>query len=61
MASSWRCFSLVLMAWNLCYETSLLVDYLQSPRWNPAKVEDVDMREVSSVFEPLPPGTELSA
>ncbi|MQL88698.1 hypothetical protein Taro_021265 [Colocasia esculenta] len=38
---------------------AVLVDKDQNPKWNPARVEDVNMAEVCAVFEPLHPDVEL--
>ena len=35
-------------------------DTLQNPKWNPATLEEVNMGEVESVFEPLGAEAELS-
>ncbi|KAI3994906.1 hypothetical protein MKX01_015576 [Papaver californicum] len=37
---------------------AVLVDKDQKPKWNPSRLEDVDHREIDSVFEPLHPETE---
>ncbi|XP_068651825.1 3-hydroxyisobutyryl-CoA hydrolase-like protein 3, mitochondrial isoform X1 [Aristolochia californica] len=36
---------------------AVLVDKDQKPKWNPPRVEDVDMKEVAYLFEPLEPDT----
>ncbi|WOL08135.1 3-hydroxyisobutyryl-CoA hydrolase-like protein 4, mitochondrial isoform X1 [Canna indica] len=38
---------------------AVLVDKDQNPKWSPSKLEDVDVDEMESVFEPLPPENEL--
>ncbi|THU48745.1 hypothetical protein C4D60_Mb06t02260 [Musa balbisiana] len=38
---------------------AVLVDKDQNPKWNPSRLEDVDMAEVESVFDPLPAENEL--
>ncbi|KAJ6833467.1 3-hydroxyisobutyryl-CoA hydrolase-like protein 3, mitochondrial [Iris pallida] len=38
---------------------AVLVDKDQKPNWRPSRLEDVDMTEVESVFEPLPDKDEL--
>ncbi|KAL6602930.1 hypothetical protein ACP70R_043291 [Stipagrostis hirtigluma subsp. patula] len=39
---------------------AVLVDKDQNPKWNPATLEEVNMAEVESVFEPLGADSELS-
>ncbi|VAI89472.1 unnamed protein product [Triticum turgidum subsp. durum] len=39
---------------------AVLVDKDQNPKWNPATLEDVNMDEVESVFEPLAANAELN-
>ncbi|KAL0907813.1 hypothetical protein M5K25_022251 [Dendrobium thyrsiflorum] len=39
---------------------AVLVDKDQNPKWNPARLEDVNINEVESVFEPLPTEIELN-
>lgn len=39
---------------------AVLVDKDQNPKWNPATLEDVNMDEVESVFEPLAADAELN-
>ncbi|CAD5176915.1 3-hydroxyisobutyryl-CoA hydrolase-like protein 3, mitochondrial [Musa acuminata AAA Group] len=38
---------------------AVLVDKDQNPKWNPSRLEDVDVAEVESVFDPLPAENEL--
>ncbi|URE09588.1 3-hydroxyisobutyryl-CoA hydrolase-like protein [Musa troglodytarum] len=38
---------------------AVLVDKDQNPKWNPSRLEDVDLAEVESVFDPLPAENEL--
>ncbi|XP_020241849.1 3-hydroxyisobutyryl-CoA hydrolase-like protein 3, mitochondrial [Asparagus officinalis] len=38
---------------------AVLVDKDQNPKWSPAKLEDIDVHQVESVFEPLPSEDEL--
>ncbi|KAJ8478193.1 hypothetical protein OPV22_021920 [Ensete ventricosum] len=38
---------------------AVLVDKDQNPKWNPPRLEDVDVVEVESVFDPLPAENEL--
>ncbi|KAH0451852.1 hypothetical protein IEQ34_019151 [Dendrobium chrysotoxum] len=37
------------------------VQIRQNPKWNPARLEDVNINEVETAFEPLPPEIELNA
>lgn len=39
---------------------AVLVDKDQNPKWNPPRLEDVDMAEIESVFDPLPSELELN-
>ncbi|XP_078432250.1 3-hydroxyisobutyryl-CoA hydrolase-like protein 4, mitochondrial isoform X2 [Wolffia australiana] len=39
---------------------AILVDKDQNPRWKPAMLEDVDVQELSSMFDPLEPDMELN-
>lgn len=39
---------------------AVLVDRDQMPKWYPSRLEDVDMAEVESMFEPLPSSDELN-
>ncbi|MCZ9336006.1 enoyl-CoA hydratase/isomerase family protein, partial [Klebsiella pneumoniae] len=39
---------------------AVLVDKDQNPKWSPATLEDVNMDEVESVFEPLAADAELN-
>ncbi|WOL09026.1 3-hydroxyisobutyryl-CoA hydrolase-like protein 3, mitochondrial [Canna indica] len=39
---------------------AVIVDKDQNPKWSPSRLEDVEMAEVESVFEPLPTADELN-
>eukprot|EP00912_Choanoflagellata_sp_UC4_P001730 UC4_evm1s1108 len=37
---------------------AVLIDKDHNPKWNPASLQDVDNKDISSYFKPLPAGTE---